>query len=384
MTPAYSVSAHSLTLLHSGAEYFPQLIHSLNSATQSIHLESYIFAPDETGAMVSQALLDAALRGALVQLLLDGFGASDVPESWLQAWRAAGIQVLWFRPELARFAWRRQRLRRLHRKLVLVDERVAFIGGINIEDEPDGTTRLDYAVQVEGAVVAEIATAMRHLWTVVAWTTWHQPRLRTHLLHLKNHSHGQVQLLLRDNLHHRRDIERAYLHAIAHAQRDILIANAYFLPSKKFRRALLRAAERGVRVVLLLQGRVEYRLQHYATLALYDEMLAASIEIHEYQAGFLHAKVAVIDGQWATVGSSNIDPFSLWLAREANLAVRDKQFAATLNADLQHHLSQHARHILPSAWRAQGVWMRILTRLSYALVRLLSGVLGDARGWNKL
>jgi cardiolipin synthase len=129
--------------------------------------------------------------------------------------------------------------------------------------------------------------------------------------------------LVRDNILHRRDIEEAYLEAIAAAQQDILLANAYFLPGRRFRRALHDAVKRGVRVVILLQGRIEYRLLHYATQALYGRLLGAGIRIFEYRRSFLHAKVAVIDSHWATVGSSNIDPFSLLLAREANIVVKD-------------------------------------------------------------
>jgi len=185
-----------------------------------------------------------------------------------------------------------------------------------------------------------------------------------------------ISLLLRDNLRHRRDIERAYLKAIAGAQREIIIANAYFLPGRVFRRALKQAAKRGVRVVLLLQGRVEYRLQHYATHALYDQVLAAGIEIYEYQASYLHAKVAVVDGQWATIGSSNIDPFSLLLAREANLVIRDSGFSEALRASLMAAISHDALRIEPTQWRRSNFFARTLMRLSYGMVRLMVGMLG--------
>jgi len=149
-------------------------------------------------------------------------------------------------------------------------------------------------------------------------------------------------MVLRDNLRHRHDIEGAYLQAIAGAQREIIIANAYFLPGRDFRLALIQAVQRGVRVMLLLQGKVEYRVQHYATHALYDQLLAADVEIYEYQPSYLHSKVAVVDGQWATVGSSNIDPFSLLLALEANLAVQDAGFAGELRASLLSAITNDA------------------------------------------
>jgi cardiolipin synthase len=189
----------------------------------------------------------------------------------------------------------------------------------------------------------------------------------------------KVTLVMRDNFRHRHDIEHAYLEAIAGARQEIIIANAYFLPGLRFRHALLNAARRGVRVVLLLQGKVEYRLQHFATRALYNELLQAGIEIHEYHASFMHAKVAVVDGYWATVGSSNIDPFSLWLAREANLVVCDTGFAESLRADLLHEIAHSARLISHSVWRKHGIWMHLMTRISYAMVRFLAGVIGYGR-----
>ena len=129
-----------------------------------------------------------------------------------------------------------------------------------------------------------------------------------------------------------------------------------------------------------MQGKVEYRLQHYATLALYDEMLRVGMEIHEYRASYLHAKVAVVDGSWATVGSSNIEPFSLWLAREANLVVHDTEFAAVLRTSLLHEMEQHALLLEHATWRKRGIGMRLMTRASYAMIRLMTGVIGYARG----
>jgi len=185
-----------------------------------------------------------------------------------------------------------------------------------------------------------------------------------------------VHLVLRDNVRHRRDIERAYLKAIANAKEEVIIANAYFLPGRLFIRALVHAAQRGVRVVVLLQGRVEYRIQHYATLALYGRLLAAGVEIFEYHTSFLHAKVAVVDGEWATVGSFNIDPFSLLLAREANLVVLNKGFAGDLRASLMESVEHDGRRI---ELARSNLLTRFLARLSYALIRLIIGMSGISK-----
>jgi len=390
MTGSYQVSGNTLSLLQNGAAYFPQLCADIDAAQHSVYLETYLFAADATGQMVADALQRATARGVVVRVLLDGFGSAELPQHWLDELRKTGIEVQWFRREISPFTLRRNRKRRLlrlHRKLAVMDGEVALVGGINIVDDiPEASgfavSRLDYAVRVQGAVAGEIHAAMRHLWGMVSWANFRKRSKEIGLFVLDRAKRAvtpNITFLLRDNLRHRRDIERSYLNAIAGAQNEIIIASAYFLPGRVFRRTLVQAAKRGVRVVLLLQGKVEYRLQHYATHALYDQLLAAGIEIYEYQASHLHAKVAVVDGQWATVGSSNIDPFSLLLAREANLAVQDAGFATELRASLQAAISNDATRIGNEYGEARNLLNRLIARLSYGVVRLLVGLLGSRR-----
>lgn len=388
MSSTFEVAGNQLRLLRNGTEFFPQLCAGIDAATHSVYMETYIFAADETGRRVADALQRAAARGLEVHVLLDGYGSAQLPKHWISGLRAAKVEVQWYRPDISPFTLRRnrmRRLRRLHRKLVVLDGKAAFIGGINIIDDvgkndPFNSPRLDYAVRVQGAMAAEIQMTMLHLWSIVSWVSLRRRSRKTGriLLHRTRQVNPPITLLLRDNLRHRRDIESAYLRAIAGAKHEIIIANAYFLPGRIFRRALIKAVQRGVRVVLLLQGRVEYRLQHYATHALYGQLLAAKIEIYEYQPGYLHAKVAVVDGVWATVGSSNIDPFSLFLAREANLAVRDAGFAGELRNNLLAAIAADAVQI-----GGQGVshnWIdRVAARISYGIVRWLVGMVGYGR-----
>lgn len=387
MSSAHWVDGNQLTLIQNGAEYFPQLCVDMDAAQHSIYLETYIFSADRIGRVVADAMRRAARRGVEVRVLLDGFGSASLPQQWVDELHMAGVQVQWFRREIYRFKLRRHRLRRLHRKLVVIDGEVAFIGGINISDDMAEheyflAPRLDYAVRVQGAVADQMHVVMANLWRMVAWANLRRrgKRFERWPAILKQvPSAGRVVLLLRDNLRHRRDIENAYLQALATAQREVLIANAYFLPGREFRRALISAAQRGVRVVLLLQGRVEYRLQHYATHALYERLLSADIEIYEYQPSYLHAKVAVVDGHWATVGSSNIDPFSLLLAREANLAVWDANFAGVLRTSLCKVIERDALRIEAVHWRNLNVIARMLMKLSYGLVRMLVDIVGQGR-----
>ncbi|MBI5626506.1 MAG: cardiolipin synthase ClsB [Nitrosomonadales bacterium] len=383
----HQIAGNQITLLRNGTEYFPQLRADIDAAQQSIYLETYIFAADETGRMIADALRRAVARGVKVHLVLDGYGSAELPQHWVDELREAGAGVQWFRREISPFTLRRnrhRRLRRMHRKMAVMDGGVAFVGGINIINDIPGHTdltspQLDYAVRIQGEVAGEIHATMRHLWGVLSWANFRRRGNKivwSDLVAKRRSTTPDITLALRDNVRHRREIERAYLKAMSGAQREIIIANAYFLPGRAFRRVLIQAAKRGVRVVLLLQGKVEYWIQHYATHAIYGRLLAAGIEIYEYQPSYLHAKVAVVDGQWATVGSSNIDPYSLLLAREANLVIRDAGFAGELRASLEAAITKDAVRIGDEYGASLNFFDRMVSRFSYGVVRLLIGLSG--------
>ncbi len=381
---------NQLRLLCSGAEYFPALLTEIDGASKEIRLETYIFESDATGRSVAVALGKASRRGVDVNVMVDGFGAAQFNDQLAESLRADGVKIQIYRPELGNLSIRRHRLRRLHRKLSVFDQRVAFVGGINIIDDsntPHQTPpRFDYAVRIEGPLVERVHDAMLHLWQLVTWAKMGLDRRRENppvkqQLRPLAHQPGPVTaaLVIRDNLRHRHDIENAYLSALSGARHDVLIANAYFLPGRTFRRALINCSKRGVKVSLLLQGQVEYALMHYATLALYARLLGTGIRVFEYRHSFLHAKVAVIDDHWATVGSSNIDPFSLLLAREANIVVRDKHFAQELKSSLLQAITDGAIEIRLDHVHKRGWIARTISELAYATVRLLIGMSGYAR-----
>jgi cardiolipin synthase len=313
---------------------------------------------------------------------VDGFGAREFDAGLGALLRADGVEVLIYRPETGRLALRRHRLRRLHRKLAVVDGRVAFVGGINVIDDantPHQTPpRFDYAVRIEGPLVPQVHHALRHLWRLVRWARLGRRPPAPARLTIPAATPGNMTaaFLLRDNLRHRRDIEHAYLQAISSARHEIILANAYFLPGRRFRQALKQAARRGVRITLLLQGRVEYALMHYATQSLYGQLLAAGIRIIEYRTSFLHAKVAVVDGSWATVGSSNIDPFSLLLSREANIVVRDAAFATELASSLHQAIASGGAEIHAAEFSRRSWPLRLVHYLAYGAIRLLVGMAG--------
>jgi len=386
----YGGDGQTIHLLQGALELFPALIAALDMAHTDVQFETYLFDFTGAGAAVAEALERAALRGVHVRVVVDGVGTGRLPPQWHQRFRAAGVRCLIFAPLGPLGLLWPKRWRRLHRKLCVVDGQMLFCGGINVLDDfhdPNHgvlpAPRFDFAVQITGSLVVQASDAMEQLWqrmVAVRQIRHHQLPEAVRALraaqaarHSATEQRPRASLLLRDNLRHRTRIEKAYLRAIAAAREEIIIANAYFLPGHKLRRALVLAARRGVRVQLLLQGRYEYFLQYHAARPVYGALLAAGIEIHEYEPSFLHAKVAVIDAAsahpWATVGSSNLDPLSLLLAREANVVVEDGHFALLLRQRLVYAM-EHAGRVLNVQSYAQRPWrVRLLDRIAFALVR---------------
>lgn len=380
-------------LLQNGVELFPAMFGEIDAARHQIHLETYIFNLDASGLALLDHLENACLRGVRVRVVVDGFGSvRQIPEL-VRRLQAMGAQCRVYRPEPEGIGWVRlslRRLRRMHRKTMVVDHRVAFVGGINVLDDlvdvPDqgsaARPRFDFAVRIHGPLVTDVSRAQRRLWLRMGWRRrddwglfyrkllrwrdwarkqvhWHQPIYEDGVCAI---------LLLRDNLRNRRTIEDAYIRAIGEAKTEVLIANAYFFPGLRLRRALAEAARRGVRVRLLLQGRSEYPLQYEASRHRYAAMLRAGLEIYEYKASFLHAKVAVIDVK-AMVGSSNLDPFSLLLAREANVLVEDASFAAGLKLKLEQEITRHAIPVNEASLVRLSWWARLVDMVAYRLLR---------------
>jgi cardiolipin synthase len=401
--PGVPVEGNHVRLLVNGEMYFPQLLAAIDAAERTVWLETYIYADDNIGARVTLALAHAAARGVEVRVIIDGYGGGDHARRLVRDLAAVGVQAKIYRPERW---WRldRKLLRRLHRKIAVVDDAVAFVGGINVIDDhnhPAGERgrlgpRFDFAVMLQGPIVAAVAHAARRLWWTLSLGERVAERVSERLsgaappvppvprvarVALPFADGVAAQLLLRDNFRNRRTIEREYLTEIEAARAEVLIANAYFLPGRRVLAALRAAVRRGVRVRLLLQGRVEYAVQHHAQRALYAQLLDAGAEIHEYLPSYLHAKVAVIDGRWATVGSSNIDPYSLLLAREANVAVYDAQFAGELKSVLDRAIAEQSEFVKPDDYAARGWITKLRDWGAYLIVRFATVVLARGRGY---
>ncbi|MEJ8839278.1 cardiolipin synthase ClsB [Ramlibacter sp. AN1133] len=390
---------HHLQLLEGSREFFPALVAAIDAARTEVLLETYIFDFTGSGAEVAYALERAGRRGVMVRLIVDGVGTPQLPAFWRDRFDQATVQWVVYSPVGALgLLWPGQ-WRRLHRKLCVVDDAIGFCGGINILDDfhdPNHgaltSPRFDFSLRVEGPLVHEIrATIVRQWSRIEAVGQLRRARwsgafelLRTATGRVparpapagEGHANVRAALLLRDNLRRRAIIERAYLRAIGRAREEIIIANAYFVPGGRMRRALVGAARRGVRVCLLLQGRYEYFMQYYASRPVFGALLRAGVEIHEYAPSFLHAKVAVIDGHWATVGSSNLDPLSLLLAREANVVVEDRGFAARLRERLVAAMRNEGQRMDAAAYERRPPLQRMKERLALVVMRALLAIQG--------
>ena len=374
---------NEVVLLSGGKAYFPALCAAIDAATREVWLETYIFADDDAGRKVADVLLRAAARGVVVRVLVDGWGAKHYLTDRLEDELVqGGVKLLKYRPEVQPWHFRSHRLRRLHRKIAHVDGDVAFVGGINLIDDMNTPghrpPRVDFATRLRGPIVAGIVATMQRLWALNELVQFQSSDVPLFPDEVPIGPVGRqtAKFTIRDNLRHRRDIERAYLAGIRTARHDILLANAYFFPGIRFRRALIEARERGVAVTLLLQAKVEYKLLHFASRALYGQFIGAGIAIQEYHLSFLHAKVAVIDDRWATVGSSNIDPYSLLMSREANVFIRDGAFAGTLRGELVRMIAAGARPVEAERWRTRSILSKAACWIAYGIVRVAMGMLG--------
>lgn len=336
-------TAHNnVTLLHCGAEFFPALIAAIDAAQIEIYLETYIFAADETGDAVKAALMRAGRRGVLVNVITDWLGTGRRQCKALKtALREAGVHHRSFNP------WFRRGVARTHRKICVVDRELAFLGGLNInhdfisDDDPSlllPAPRWDFAVKVSGPLVYEIHLEAEAQWARIGRLNL---KLRWELFRMARSSVARPEegpalagLVVRDNLRNRRTIQRAYLKALGSARKSAMLANPYFAPGRKLRVALASAASRGVEVTLLL-GVGQFRIQDAVAHSFYPKLLKNGVKIVEYRKTQLHAKVGVVDDDWATVGSSNYDGLSLFVNQEANIVVKDADFAHALRAQIE-------------------------------------------------
>jgi cardiolipin synthase len=341
-------------LLENGEEFFPAVFDAIENAQHEVILETFILFADKVGLALHASLLAAARRGVQVDVTVDGYGSPDLTKEFVETLTSAGVRFHVFDPRPLLFGRLRTNLfRRMHRKIVVVDGVKAFVGGINYSADhlldfgPEA--KLDWAVAVEGPVVADIHRFARDAIVPATGTRrWWRRRDGPPPSPLqRNAGTAQGLFVTRDNVENRDTIERHYRVALRASRREVIIANAYFFPGYRLLKEMRRAAARGVQVALILQGQPDMPIVKVAARMLYDHLLRAGVRIYEYCERPLHGKVAVADGEWATVGSSNLDPLSLALNLEANVIIRDRGFAEQLSARLRTLMADSCKEIDP-------------------------------------
>lgn len=342
-------------LLENGEQFFPRVFECIAHARREVVIETFILFEDKVGLQLHAVLLAAARRGVQVDLTIDGWGSPDLSDQFLGSLVAAGVRIHVFDPGPRPFGWRPKLLRRMHRKIVVIDGHIAFVGGINYSADHladfGPLAKQDYTVEIHGPLVADIhrfthaalAAGLRHerrrrWWR---WRRW----VRVTPDALPHAGQAVAMFVVRDNVAHKDDIERHYRIAIRAARERVLIANAYFFPGYRLVRELRKAARRGVDVRLILQGQPDMAIVKTAASTLYHHLVKAGVRVFEYCDRPLHGKVALTDREWCTVGSSNLDPLSLALNLEANVIIRDREFNAVLHDNLTQLMARSCREV---------------------------------------
>lgn len=361
-------------LIRGGKEYFEKIISLIGQATESIHLQTYIYEDDETGRMVGEALKAAALRNVKVYLMVDGYASQDLPDAFIDELKTAGVQFRFFQPLLKseHFYFGR----RMHHKILVVDAQCAVTGSKNISnrynDMPGVPAWLDLNVYLEGDAARELC--------LVCVKTWNGFRMEkggitcnnTRTFHFPENESVEMRVRRNDWVRRKNEISYSYIEMLRNAKTHITILCSYFLPGKIIRNLLAAAAKRGVTVKVIVAGRSDVMISKNAERWLYDWLLRNNIQVYEYEPAVLHAKSAVCDGAWATIGSYNINNISAYTSIELNVDVRNKNFAAQVEQTLQDIINKESLLITTETHlKTKNIFKQFVRWLSYQLIRTI-------------
>ncbi|TDE28795.1 MULTISPECIES: phospholipase D-like domain-containing protein [Flavobacterium] len=358
----------NLELVYSGEDYFSRLEAIIRNSQFEIHMQMYLFENDATGNRIIEALIEAASRKVQIYILLDGLGSLSFPSETIKKMRQSGINIRFFAPLFSTYTFYIGR--RLHRKVVVADAKFVLIGGINIADKYCGCSTeapwLDYAVQLNG----EIAEPLRKLCADIYFK-------KRHLRNKKIKSSFPVQedamvrILQNDWLKGKNEICDAYIKSIRNAKTEIIIVGSYFLPGIRIIRALKKASKNKVKIKLVLSGKSDLPLTRRATCFLYGKLLKYNIELYEWDQSILHGKVAVIDGNWATIGSFNLNNLSSYGSLEMNVEINSALFSKMFQTHLLGIIAQCQNITLNSLKTKDNLLTKTINFLSYCMTRII-------------
>ena len=368
-------TANNVKLIRGGREYFNLLKQMISEARETIHLQTYILDDDETGKDVAKALIEAAKRKVSVYLLVDGYASQSLSPSFIRRLKSGGVNFRFFQP-IFKTKWFYFG-RRLHHKMLVVDGRVAVVGGINISNRYNDRDRspawLDFALHVKGPVAKELC--------VLGYKTWKGfPRsmdltpceLRPFYLDINGEETSFVRMCRNDWVRRKRQITASYVQLIKNAKKEVTILCSYFLPGHELRNHLIRAARRGVKVKVIMAGRSDVKIAKQAERFMYKELLDNHIEIYEYQKTILHGKITVCDKSRITIGSYNINNISAYASIELNLEVYDPNFAKRVDNMIQEIVRNDCIHVTRE-WieKKETAFGKMVQWASYETIRFL-------------
>ena len=373
------IAGNDFRLLENGEEFFPRVFSCIANAKREVVMETFILFEDKVGLQLHESLVAAARRGVQVDVTIDGFGSPNLSPQFISTLCEAGVRLHVFEPGKTVFGARVSLLRRMHRKIVVVDAETAFVGGINYSADHLGDfgpeAKQDFSVEIRGPLVAEIhrfthgalASGMRYQRQRQWWRR--RKQLRSTPQDLPQVGTAEAMFVTRDNGVHLNDIEQHYRIAIRAARKRVIIANAYFFPGYRLIKEMRKAVRRGVEVNLILQGMPDMQIVKTAASMLYRYLTKGGVKVYEYTDKPLHGKVAVADDEWATVGSSNLDPLSLSLNLEANVVIRDRGFNQQLGGRLDQLMRESCTQIEPGNVRHGGRWQLLCSVLAFHTIR---------------
>lgn len=360
-----------IKLIHGGREYFDLLLKLIGKAKKVIHLQSYIYDDDETGKQVAEALIQAVKRGVGVYLHVDGYASQIISKKFIAELKESGVNFKWFEPlfKSRHFYFGR----RMHHKSVVADGIYSLIGGINIcnryNDIPGKPAWLDMALYCEGEASFIVHSICRTMWGKKIPELISLKSIEEFCNAIPENEFHSVRIRQNDWVKRKTEIWKSYFDMFNHAEKQITIMCSYFLPGREFRKLLGKANKKGVKITVILAGPSDVMIAKHAERYLYDWMLENNIEIYEYQETVLHAKIAVSDNHWVTVGSYNVNNISAHASLEMNMDVRNKAFAKEVENELEKILNDHCTRITKENYTSDTNFLRRLwQRFCYGFI----------------
>jgi cardiolipin synthase len=357
-------------LIHGGRSYFDLLQEMISQATHTIHLQTYIFDADETGKQIVEALLDAAKRKVDVFLLLDGYASQGFPNELKEIIRKAGIRFRFFEPLLRskHFYFGR----RLHHKVVVVDNYKSLVGGMNISnrynDMSDQPAWLDWALYSEGEIASVLEDVCRRRMKYYHY----KPKQEIKIPAALSQAHCPMRVRINDWVDGKKQISRSFLAMLVEAQSQVIIMSPYFLPGNEFKKRMSAALRRGVKVKVILAGISDIKVAKWAERYVYQWLLRNNIEVHEYSKSVLHGKISVRDGEWLTAGSYNVNNLSAYASVELNLDVNDRELATEAEDELEKIIQNDCVRITEESFkRSNTILKKFAQWASYEMLRFL-------------